>query len=74
MFRAAARIQPTSAEAYNNLGVILAAQGRLSEAIFVLGRAVKLNPNFTAARKNLEAVQQKSEAGTSPPTKPSPTS
>ncbi len=67
MFRAALRIHRDSAEAFNLLGVSLAAQGELSEAIYNFGRAIDLNPNFAAAKQNLAAAQAQRD-GRSPAT------
>jgi tetratricopeptide (TPR) repeat protein len=46
------------AEAYNNLGVALAKTGKPDRAILCYQQALKLNPDFAAARKNLESSQR----------------
>ena len=75
MYRDATRIKPSSYEAWNNLGVSLAAQGRMGEAIYDFGKALKLNPFFPPAQKNLDAARAgKNQAFQPPPeTQPAPT-
>jgi Flp pilus assembly protein TadD len=55
-FREVARLEPKSADAYNNLGAALAASGHLAEAVVHLQRAVELRPSFGAALRNLSGV------------------
>jgi tetratricopeptide (TPR) repeat protein len=50
---AAKQTLPEIAPAYNYLGLILQALGRLDEAIEAYHKAAQLNPRFSAARKNL---------------------
>ena len=42
-----------TSEALNNLGVALAAKGRLDEAIENYRQAIQINPNFSGALNNL---------------------
>src|SRR5882762_10344363 len=46
-------LDPDFAEAHNDRGVILAANGLFSDAIFCFERAVALNPGYLEARNNL---------------------
>jgi len=55
-FRKAVQINPNFAEALNNLGHALAAQGRLEEAIENYRKATQINPNFAVAQNNLGAA------------------
>jgi len=55
-FTAEARIKPTDASVHNNLGQLLASQGRLDEAITQFSEALRIKPDFDAARKSLEAT------------------
>jgi tetratricopeptide (TPR) repeat protein len=52
-------LKPTDSDAHANLGVVLARQGEFAAAKQSLERSLQLNPNNTAARKNLERVQQR---------------
>jgi superkiller protein 3 len=52
--RSALQLDPDYAEAYNNLGVTLASQGRYQEAIEQFSAALEINPKYTKARRNLE--------------------
>jgi Flp pilus assembly protein TadD len=45
-------------EAQNNLGVALARQGRLNEAIFHFTEALRLKPGFLKAQNNLAIALQ----------------
>ena len=54
----AVALQPDVAEVHNDLGVILAAQGKLGEAAAVFEQAVRLKPNYVEARNNLMAALQ----------------
>jgi Flp pilus assembly protein TadD len=49
----AIQINPNYAEAQNNLGHALAAEGRLDEAIENYRQAIQINPNYAAALDNL---------------------
>jgi tetratricopeptide (TPR) repeat protein len=68
-FRRVILLQPTNAMAYNNLGLVLKAEGRVSDAEAQYLTALQMNPNFPEALNNLgllydqqgriqEAVQQ----------------
>jgi len=62
-FTKALEIRPNYPEAQNNLGVALARQGRLNEAIAHFNEALRLKPDYVQARANLElALQMMSEA------------
>ena len=50
----ALQLDPDYAEAYNNLGVALANQGRFDEAIEQFSAALKIYPGYANARQNLE--------------------
>ena len=47
---------PNSIEAHNNLGIALASQGKLDEAIDQFQQALTLDPEFPNARRNLTAA------------------
>src|SRR5260370_37272381 len=49
----AVALKPEFPEAHNDLGVVLGAQGKLSEAIACFEHAARLNPNYAQARPNL---------------------
>jgi Flp pilus assembly protein TadD len=42
-----------AAEVHNDFGVVLARLGRASDAVIQFREALRLNPNFAAARANL---------------------
>ena len=48
------KLDPNYARAYNNLGIILANQGRFEEAIEQFSAALKVSPAYKSARLNLE--------------------
>src|SRR5262249_5586200 len=52
-YRAALEINPGHAKAHNNLGNLLAGQGRLAEADACFRAALKGNPNYALAYCNL---------------------
>ena len=54
----ARRLDPTRAETYNNLGTVYYALGLRREATSAFERALDIQPGFTDARANLEAVRQ----------------
>ena len=56
-FEAALKIRPDWAEAHNNLGIALASQGRIAEALTHFERAVQLKPDFADARANRDQAR-----------------
>jgi tetratricopeptide (TPR) repeat protein len=50
------RIEPNFEGAYYNLGLALAGQGRVTEAISYFSEAVKIKPDFAEAHYNLGAL------------------
>ena len=63
-FREAARLEPESAEHWDNLGQALNALGRVDEAAESLKKAVALKPNFANALSNLGyALTQSNRSG-----------
>jgi len=57
-YRTALRTKP-NAETYNGLGYVLAAQGRVDEAIAEFRKAIEANPKYTPAYNNLAANSAK---------------
>lgn len=58
--RAALRLRPNYAEAYNNIAASYAAMGKWDEAVSAAQTAVRLKPDFQLARNNLAwALSQK---------------
>ncbi|MEE8620845.1 MAG: tetratricopeptide repeat protein, partial [Syntrophobacteria bacterium] len=60
------RISPHDAQSHNNLGVALAEQGRLKEAVAHFTEALRIDPNFKEAQRNLDlslGLMHKSSAG-----------
>jgi protein O-mannosyl-transferase len=53
----AARLAPDSAEIHNSLGLALAKSGRRDEAVSELELALRINPGFEKARRNLAHLQ-----------------
>jgi tetratricopeptide (TPR) repeat protein len=51
------QINPDYAEAHNTLGSVLVDEGRSAEALQHFQDAVRLNPHFTDAQHNLDALQ-----------------
>jgi predicted O-linked N-acetylglucosamine transferase (SPINDLY family) len=49
----ALRLNPTIAEAHNNLGIVLAREGRLEEAVASFQEAVRRKPDYADAHSNL---------------------
>jgi tetratricopeptide (TPR) repeat protein len=52
---------PDYAPAHNNLGDALLAQGKLDEAVFAYEEALRADPGFVQASKNLDAARKESE-------------
>ena len=61
-FKQALEIDPTYAEAYYNLGRVYKAQGFTKEAIVEFQLAVRLKPDYLAAKRELDALTQAYEA------------
>ena len=59
----AARLKPGDAGVRNSLGMLLAGAGRLDEAMVEYAEALRIQPNFEAARRGLEAAKAKRDAG-----------
>jgi Flp pilus assembly protein TadD len=57
LVREALRVEPSLAEAHNNLGSLLKRRGDLAGAAAAYREALKLNPNLEIARKNLAALE-----------------
>jgi len=49
----AVALAPDSAEMHNDLGVVLGAHGRLTEAVASFARSIEINPRYIEARTNL---------------------
>ena len=58
-FREAIRLRPGFAEAHNNLGTVLQAQGDLAGAIAEYKRALQLNPRYVAGLQSISAQPTK---------------
>ena len=56
-FQSALRIRPEWAEAENNLGIALASQGRIADALPHFERAVTLKPSLQDARANRDQAR-----------------
>jgi tetratricopeptide (TPR) repeat protein len=61
--RAALELDPSSADALNNLGFALGNLGFFRQAVPVLEEAVRLRPDYALARNNLAWVRQRAESG-----------
>jgi tetratricopeptide (TPR) repeat protein len=59
-------LHPDFASAHNNLGMILARQGRLEEAITHFSEALRIYPDYASARQNLQESLSKQEQLGSP--------
>jgi len=57
-YRLALELDPRDVAAHNNLGWILASQGRIAEAVPHFERALALNPEDENARRNLDQARQ----------------
>ena len=60
-YREALRIDPSYANAHNNLGNVLLSQKRYGEAIGEFEEVVRLQPASSAAKKNLAAARAMAE-------------
>ena len=60
MFQKAVKFNPTS-ENYNNLGLALAKQGNLDQAIDMLRKAIKIDPDNSGAQNMLKTFQAQRE-------------
>jgi Flp pilus assembly protein TadD len=69
MFASAITLRRDAPEAYNNLGVALAAQDRFDEAVVQFSRALDLKPDFESAQRNLAEATRRRDAGTTPGTR-----
>jgi protein O-mannosyl-transferase len=68
--RQAIKIDPTLAEAYNNIAACSSSLKKWDDAIAAASAALRLRPDFQLARNNLAwAVQQKQSAGAAPRSK-----
>jgi protein O-mannosyl-transferase len=68
--RQAIKIDPTLAEAYNNIAACSSNLKKWDDAIAAASEALRLRPDFQLARNNLAwAVQQKQLAGAAPRSK-----
>lgn len=56
-FKAALKIRPDWAGAHNNLGIAIASQGRVAEALPHFERAVELDPSMQDARANRDQAR-----------------
>jgi tetratricopeptide (TPR) repeat protein len=59
----ALRLNPNSAEAPNNLGLILFASGKQEEGVREFSTALRLKPDLTMARENLKRAQAQINPG-----------
>ena len=55
-FKKALELDPACAEAYYNLGRVYKAQGFMKEAIVEFQIAVRLKPDYTAAKRELDEI------------------
>ena len=53
----AIRLEPTSAAAHNNLGILLVSSGRFDEGIEHFRSALRLRPDFAESAANLERAE-----------------
>ncbi|MBI5519630.1 MAG: tetratricopeptide repeat protein [Desulfovibrio sp.] len=70
-YRAALKIMPQYAQAYNDLGNIASLRGRPDQAEELYAKALEINPTYAVARENLaRARAQRATAATSPAQNP----
>jgi Flp pilus assembly protein TadD len=55
------RLKPNYVEAHNNLGAALFTMGKMSEAKTEYEAALRINPDFDAARENLSLLNSRQE-------------
>ena len=55
--------RPKYLPAYNNLSFVLAQLGRLDEAEGVCRQALKIDPNYESAHRNLQLILKKKSGG-----------
>ena len=60
-YQQALRLEPDSPEAQNNLGIVLAKQGRLDEAAACYQQALHLKAEYPDAHNNLGNVLEKQD-------------
>lgn len=72
-FTALTKLQPDSAEGWNNLAVVLTEQDRTAAARDALHRALELRPDYDRARVNLQRVEALLAAQPLPPRQDGPT-
>lgn len=66
---AARKLAPERPEIHLNLGTVLYRQGRYAEAETAFARALELNPDSGAARRNLQAARQAQTTAATPPSR-----
>jgi Tfp pilus assembly protein PilF len=64
------KLKPDDARARNNFGVVLFREKRVDEAIQQLQEALKLQPEYSEARKNLATALETKNAAPIPPLEP----
>jgi tetratricopeptide (TPR) repeat protein len=57
MFRKAMNVDKNFVAAYNNLAVTLERLNKRAEAILVLEQALRIDPNFADAKRNLQRMK-----------------
>ena len=62
-YREAIRLRPDYPEAHNNLGILLARQGRLEAAIGHFRETLRIRPDNPEAQRNLDAALSERQAG-----------
>jgi predicted Zn-dependent protease len=62
-FLAGLALEPESPILNNNLGALLVEEGRATEAVPWLERALRLRPGYADAQRNLEAARRAAAAG-----------
>ena len=63
----AVRVKPDFAEAYCNLGALLAQQGRLVEAAQYMKESLRLKPDLPGVREKLMMIEAELQKAQSPP-------